>query len=131
MKKVLSDRIRQLCEGKTIAECARLWGIQQASLDRYVKGQRTPNGDAIEQICRATGVSADWLLGIGDAAAPPLVAPPRAAEAPPPAASPSAWLAIIASQQETIALLVRRLAPAAGPTHAPAPDGGQAAIKTA
>ena len=64
MREIFASRVLSLCKGKSIAECARQWGIKQAALDRYVKMQRTPTGEAIVDICKATGASADWLLGL-------------------------------------------------------------------
>lgn len=75
MKRVFADRLATLCEGRSVTECAKLWGLNQASLDRYLKQQRTPTGEAVASICKATGISADWLLGLSDTRAPVPVAP--------------------------------------------------------
>ena len=130
MSNVFPSRLRKLCEGKTVAECARSWGISQAALDRYTKGQRTPNGEAIITICQATGVSADWLLGLSTAA-PPVIQPRETiSRGDAETRSDSYWRDLVASQQQTIALLVRRLE--APNEHAtPAATGGRTVVKSA
>lgn len=131
MKKVFASRLLSLCKGRSIAECAREWGITQASLDRYVKAQRTPTGDSIVEICKATGVSADWLLGLSSTSVPSVPSvtsvPPDAASAP----SEAYWRDLAASQQETIASLTRLLSEGRPTPAAPARAGGRAATKTA
>lgn len=97
MKKIFSKRLLELVGDQPVAAFARFVGIGQNSIDRYLKMQRTPNGDAIRQIAQAANVSADWLLGLSDQRAAlrpaeyPLHAadpPARVAESPPPAAAP-------------------------------------------
>ena len=92
MKKILSKRLLELVGDQPVAAFARFIGIGQNSIDRYLKMQRTPNGDAIRQIAQAANVSADWLLGLSDQrsalrpAEYPLHAadpPARVAEGPP------------------------------------------------
>jgi transcriptional regulator with XRE-family HTH domain len=94
MKKIFSKRLLELVGDQPVAAFARFVGIGQNSIDRYLKMQRTPNGDAIRQIAQAANVSADWLLGLSDQRAAlrpaeyPLHAadpPARVAESPPPA----------------------------------------------
>lgn len=97
MKKIFSKRLTELVGNKPVTEFARLVGIPQATIDRYLKMQRSPNGEFIARISKVTGVSADWLLGLSDQRAAlrpaeyPLHAadpPARVAESPPPAAAP-------------------------------------------
>jgi len=92
MKKIFSKRLLELVGDQPVAAFARFVGIGQNSIDRYLKMQRTPNGDAIRQIAQAANVSADWLLGLSDQrsalrpAEYPLHAadpPARVAEGPP------------------------------------------------
>ena len=92
MKKIFSKRLLELVGDQPVAAFARFIGIGQNSIDRYLKMQRTPNGDAIRQIAQAANVSADWLLGLSDQrsalrpAEYPLHAadpPARVAEGPP------------------------------------------------
>jgi len=127
MKKVFASRLLSLCNGKSIAECARSWGVRQASLDRYVKEQRTPTGDAVVEICKATGVSADWLLGLTDAPSVPVLA----AKVKQAGESDAYWRDLAMSQQTTIAQLVSQLSEGRAKTAAPARAGGRAVIKTA
>ena len=62
----VSERIKTLIGDETVSAFARRIGMKQAAIDRYVKGQREPNADAIRVISTACSVSADWLLGISD-----------------------------------------------------------------
>ena len=48
----------------TIQQFSDLTGVARASISGYIVGTRIPNMDSIIQICKATGKSADWLLGI-------------------------------------------------------------------
>ena len=59
-----SERLRQLIGDKSVNAAARELGLQQASVDRYVKGLHAPNAEAIYVVATHFGVSADWLLGI-------------------------------------------------------------------
>ena len=92
MKKIFSKRLLELVGDLPVAAFARFVVIGQIPIDRYLKMQRTPNGDAIRQIAQAANVSADWLLGLSDQrsalrpAEYPLHAadpPARVAEGPP------------------------------------------------
>lgn len=59
-----SDRIKGLIGTDSVSAFARRIGIKQAAVDRYVKGLREPNADALRTIATACDVSTDWLLGI-------------------------------------------------------------------
>lgn len=76
MKKTFPQRLAQLQGNRNVSEFARFLGIPQASVDRYLKGQRTPTGEIIYQICKKANISADWLLGLSDSHSPPSSAPP-------------------------------------------------------
>ena len=58
--------VRKLIEEShmTIQQFSDLTGVARASISGYIIGTRIPNMDSIIQICKATGKSADWLLGI-------------------------------------------------------------------
>jgi transcriptional regulator with XRE-family HTH domain len=130
MKKTFASRLLSLCNGKSIAECARSWGIKQASLDRYVKEQRTPTGEAIVEICKATGVSADWLLGLSDET-------PNAQESRRDPAGDTQdrgidyWRTLAISQQDTISKLTALLAEGRATVAAPVRTGGRGVTKSA
>ncbi len=51
---------------KTYSEFAEKLGISRQSLDHYINGDRIPPANYLAQIAEATGVSADWLLGLSD-----------------------------------------------------------------
>lgn len=59
-----SERIGELIGSGTVTGFARQTGLKQAAIDRYVKGQREPNADALRKIAMSCGVTTDWLLGL-------------------------------------------------------------------
>ena len=63
---IFSLRIKKLIGDGSVAGFARLTGIQQPSMDRYVKGVHTPNAEALIAISSRCGVTTDWLLGLTD-----------------------------------------------------------------
>lgn len=93
MRNAFAVRMRELCGNQTPSEFSRKTGLSQSAIDRYLKGERTPTGDAVVQICKSTGTSADWLLGLVDYRPTPLsvaehTADPGAAFYAPPQKSP-------------------------------------------
>lgn len=134
MKKSLGDRLRELrgAESQT-AFCLKIQQ-KQGTYSAWERDEKDPSSSAIALICKATGVSADWLLGLPGASAPAVPSVPSVPSVPPDAASahPEAyWRALAASQQETIAGLTRLLAAAQKPTAPAARTGGRGAMKTA
>ena len=67
MEKFFS-RLNQMKGNRSTSAFARIAGIQQQNMDRYLKG-REPTLSAILQLCRGLEVSADWLLGLTDKSA--------------------------------------------------------------
>lgn len=66
-KKSFSDRITSLIgDGESVLAFSRRIGMNQAAIDRYIKGMREPNADALRKISIACAVSTDWLLGLAD-----------------------------------------------------------------
>lgn len=61
----LSGRIRMLMDqqGLSQKELAKLSNITEASLSKYLSGERTPRIDILLNIARALDVSIDLLLG--------------------------------------------------------------------
>ena len=47
-----------------VSEFARFLGMNQKSLDNYVKGQCKPSVELVVTVCIKCDVSADWLLGL-------------------------------------------------------------------
>ena len=45
-------------------ELAEKTELEEVTISRYVNNLRTPSAGSIVAICRALGVSADWLLGM-------------------------------------------------------------------
>ena len=133
MKKSFADRIESLRGNKTQKEFAKQLGVPLNTYTNWTRGITKPTCDALITACTVLGVSADWLLGLPGAAAPPVLSVPSVTSVPPDAASApseSYWRGLAASQQETIAALTRLLA-ASKPTVPAARAGGRAATKTA
>lgn len=61
----MKDRIRMLMEDKkfTQKELANLSGITEASMSKYLSGERTPRIDVVVNIANALGVTVDELIG--------------------------------------------------------------------
>lgn len=79
MKDIFLLRLGELIDGRDIAEFARSIGFNTETLRRYTTGERTPKGDFLYELCKATGVSSDWLLGLSDARYPVSSTPAGAA----------------------------------------------------
>lgn len=61
------DRLNLLVGGElrgSAASVARRSGISPSQMSRYRSGERDPSLQAFSALCRALGVSADWLLGL-------------------------------------------------------------------
>lgn len=56
--------------GKTNAQLARETGISEGIICNYKFGKCLPRADYVYCICKAFGVSADWLLGLSDKGGP-------------------------------------------------------------
>ena len=61
----------------SVSAFARFLGLNQKTLDLYMKGERKPSVELIVAVCSKCGRSADWLLGLS----------------PPPGAEQSDWRA--------------------------------------
>ena len=61
----IKERIRLLMTGKHLSqkELANLSGITEASMSKYLSGERTPRIDVIVNIANALGVTTDELIG--------------------------------------------------------------------
>lgn len=61
----MKDRIRMLMEDKkfTQKELANLSGITEASMSKYLSGERTPRIDVVVNIANALGATVDELIG--------------------------------------------------------------------
>lgn len=67
-RRAFSERLRHIRKqkGLTQAELADLAGIARASVTYYEREQRLPDVDILYRMCRATGVSADYFLGLSE-----------------------------------------------------------------
>ena len=61
----IKERIRMLMEGEHLSqkELANLSGITEASMSKYLSGERTPRIDVVVNIANALGVTTDELIG--------------------------------------------------------------------
>lgn len=64
--KLFAERLKLLIGKQSVNAFAGKVGIPPQTIHRYIRGERTPNGDNIVTICKACEVSADWILGISD-----------------------------------------------------------------
>lgn len=59
-----SEMIDRALKGRSVTSVAKEWGLQQRTLDRYVKGQSIPDVPTIRKIAREAGISGDEALEI-------------------------------------------------------------------
>ena len=52
----------------TQAELSKKSGIKAQNINKYVKGERSPNGESIVALAQALGVTSDYLLGLSSTA---------------------------------------------------------------
>lgn len=66
MNERLCDRLKYALKLRDMKQrqLAHLTGITEATVSRYITGEREPKADAIYSICKALNISADWLLGL-------------------------------------------------------------------
>lgn len=48
----------------SVSAFARFLGLNQKTLDLYIKGQRKPSVELVIAVCSKCGRTADWLLGL-------------------------------------------------------------------
>ncbi len=59
-------RVRQLQADRSVNAFAVFLGVNQKTLDHFLKGERKLSIDLLFSICSKSGVSADWVLGIDE-----------------------------------------------------------------
>ena len=66
--KMVQDRLKRAIaiRGYKQRDLAEKLGMTDATLSRYVRGNREPRGDIICKIAETLNVSAEWLLGLSD-----------------------------------------------------------------
>ena len=69
-KKRIGQRLNAVLAMRNVRqkELAQVLGVQDNAISYFCKGDRTPNTVQLAQICRYLNVSADYLLGLSDAA---------------------------------------------------------------
>ena len=60
--KTLKDRLEHLQKGQSQRDFASQIGVPLNTYTAWLRGERLPSYEAIQKICTALGVSADWLL---------------------------------------------------------------------
>ena len=63
LEKFLS-RLNECRNGLSVSAFSRVIGMNQKTLDTYVKGERKPSVELVVAVCSSCGRSADWLLGL-------------------------------------------------------------------
>lgn len=58
------DRLSECRNGMSVSAFSRFLGLNQKTLDLYIKGERKPSVELVLAVCSKCGRSADWLLGI-------------------------------------------------------------------
>ena len=68
---IFATRLKELRAQESQASFASAIGVNRVQYAKYESGQNSPSVEFLERVCRAMpGVSADWLLGLRDSAAP-------------------------------------------------------------
>ena len=57
------ERLNECRNGMSVSAFARLLGLNQKTVDLYLKGERKPSVELVLAVCSKCGRSADWLLG--------------------------------------------------------------------
>lgn len=58
LKNILAER------GETQTEFANIIGVKQSQVSEWLKGKAKPGYDTLKTMIKATGISADYLLGL-------------------------------------------------------------------
>lgn len=79
MGKDFGDRVSLLLEQQDISqrEIAGILGITEATMSRYIKGEREPKPETIANIATILKATSDYLLGIEDSSEPEKMGYPR------------------------------------------------------
>lgn len=128
MKKSLCERLRELRGSDSQTAFCQKIQQKQGTYSAWERGQKDPSSSAIALICKSTGVSADWLLGLSPQSISAATSPLGQPNAPLTPAE-TYWRTLALSQQDTIASLTRLLNASSKPT--PAHCGGRGATKNA
>lgn len=58
------ERLNICRNGMSVSAFSRLLGLNQKTLDLYIKGERKPSVELVTAVCSKCGRSSDWLLGL-------------------------------------------------------------------
>ena len=59
-----SEMIAKALKGRSVNSMAKLWGVSQKALDRYVKEERIPEYDLAEKIIQEAGISKEEAFDV-------------------------------------------------------------------
>lgn len=59
-----AEMIDKAMKGRSVNSLAKEWGLQQRTLDRYVKGQSMPDYTTVRKIAKEAGITGDEVLEI-------------------------------------------------------------------
>lgn len=62
----LLERLKEAENTRNVSAFARKIGMNQKTVDFYLKGERKPSLEFLYCICSSLGISADYLLGLVD-----------------------------------------------------------------
>lgn len=62
------ERLNHCRNGMSVSAFSRFLGLNQKTLDLYMKGERKPSVELVMAVCSKCGCSADWLLGLSETA---------------------------------------------------------------
>lgn len=114
----LHDRLRLVCAGASYARIGRLTGTHPETVRRYMAGD-APSAPFVTALCRATRLSADWLLcrrGRPLSAAPTAAAPPAEDDIAAIRATIAGWPSGKSlAEQASAAVAMKRATPVPGP----------------
>lgn len=65
-KKIVVERLNELCDGMTVTEFANKVGLTADTVGGYLRGDKTPQIVYLKRIADRFGVSADWIIGRTD-----------------------------------------------------------------
>lgn len=79
MGKIFGDRVSLLLRKQGISqrEMAGILGITEATMSRYIKGERDPKPETIVNISTILKTTSDYLLGIEEIGEPEAIGYPR------------------------------------------------------
>lgn len=60
----IADRLKEIMKGRSYREWAQILGVNLSTVNAWLNGQTVPKMNYLKAICKMTGTSADYILGI-------------------------------------------------------------------